>query len=295
MGERRLDRADELRRRGSARVVLVCLGHVPCGGEVVRERACLLVGLVAHDALDRFPDLAMQLCAPGARELVVDRFSNQGVGEAVVPDRGLADDLRGYRLLEAVGDLLGGRAGDGLDDVQRELSTGYRSDCQHALAAVVESAQAPDEEVLDRLGDPRERLCEVGLRGDVPQQLLDEERIALRALDDRARNHGWDRAARLGGDHRRDLLLAEPFEPERLKRPRAAELGECPCERVCLIHLRVPIGAEDQQGRPLGGAYDMPQQQQRRRDRPNEGRPGRGSAAAPRRPCAARKPPRRTA
>ena len=76
VGERRLDRAHKLRRRGSAAEwYWYALAMSPAAEKwYASRRACLLGGPVAHEALDRFPNLPMQLCAPGAREPLVDRF-----------------------------------------------------------------------------------------------------------------------------------------------------------------------------------------------------------------------------
>ena len=184
-----------------------------------------------------------------------------------MPDRGLADDLRGDRLLEAVSDLLGGRAGHGLDNVQRELSTGYRGDRQHALAAVVESAQTPDKEILDVPGN--RVSASVKSASAVTSRNSSSTKNGLPCV-----RSTIARATAVGGVRPdwEEIIAATSsssgLEPEGLKGPRAAELGECLCERVCLIDLRVPIGAEDQQGRPLGGAHEVPQQRERRRVAP---------------------------
>ena len=285
VGERRLDRVHALRRGGSARVVLIRLGHIPGGGEVVRERAGLLIRSLDPAILDRLPDLAMQLRAPCARELLVDRLPNQRVGEAVVPDRAgrLLDDVAAIACSRLSAISSGRYAGHSLEHVQLELASAHARDGQAArLAAVVESAQAADEEVLDALGNPRERLLEVVLerrrRATAPRRRTDCPACGRRSS-------ARPRAGRCGPPGSRSAPRPPPRRALRAQASRAPARGAArrvPArERMRLIHLGLPVGAENQQRRTLGRRARHGATAAASARRPNGGRPGPGSARAP--------------
>ena len=85
-------------------------------------------------------------------------------------------------------------------------------------------------------------------------------------------------------DEPRDVVLPEPSDPQADQHARAAQLGERLRERVGLIHLGLPVGAQDQHPRSL--------RWNARRDAgaaaswrpPSEGHRARGSAVARPRP-----------
>ena len=134
---------------------------------------------------------------------------------------------------------------------------------QQTFAALVEPPQAAQEEVLDAVGDPRQGIADVAIWADVAQNLLDEEGVPLRALDNRSRDRRRGRAGQLRSDQLRDFALAETAERDGGERARAAQFRDCLSERVCLVDLGLPVGPKDQQRAALGGADDVPQEQQR--------------------------------
>ena len=138
--KRGLDRVHALGRGGGAGVELVGLGRITCCREVVCERARALVRCIAGRGFHRLPDQAMQLRAARLGELLVDRLPDQGVSEAVVPDRSrrLLDDPGGDRLLERLGDVVGGRVTDPHQDLERELAPGDGRERQQPSAVIVE-------------------------------------------------------------------------------------------------------------------------------------------------------------
>ena len=99
---------------------------------MVCQRARTLVRRIGDHGFDSFADQAMQLGTSGVGELLVDRLPDQGVSEAVVPDRPgrLLDDAGGDRLLERLGDVVGGRVADPLQDLERELAPGHGGERQ---------------------------------------------------------------------------------------------------------------------------------------------------------------------
>ena len=214
----------------------------------------------------------MQLRTARAGKLLVDRLPDQGVSEAVLPDRPgrLLDDPSGDRLLERLGDVVGGRVADPLQDLERELAASHRGERQQPSAVVVESAHAAQQKVLDRLRDTDPRDCGAPVipDTDVAQDLLDEERIALRALPDRSRERRGSLAPCSRRDEPRDVVVPEPSDPQADQHARATQLGERLRERMGLIHLRLPVGAKDQHPGLIAGTRDVTQEQQRRGVRP---------------------------
>jgi hypothetical protein len=100
---------------------------------VVGKLACGVHRSLAGHALDRLPDHPVQLRATCARELVVDGFADERVDEAVASDRvGLLDDTGDDRVLEALGNLVGGHGRHPLEQFERELAPGHGGDRQHA-------------------------------------------------------------------------------------------------------------------------------------------------------------------
>ena len=104
-------------------------------------------------------------------------------------------------------------------------------------------------------------VADVAVWADVSQNLLDEERVPLRALDNRSRDRRRGRVGQLRSDQLRDFALAETAERDCDERPRPPQFRDCLSERVRLVDLGLPVGPKDQQRAALGGADDVAQEQ----------------------------------
>ena len=98
------------------------------------------------------------------------------------------------------------------------------------------------------------------------QDLLDEERVALRLAVKRVREVCRWRAPEPGGDHRRDRSAVKAPQPQPLECPLAAQIRERGSQR--LGQLSVAVGAEDQHALCLDRAHEVRQQQSCRLVRP---------------------------
>ena len=217
-------------------------------------------------SLDRGGDPPVDRRLAGGRELLVDRLAKERVGEAEPPDRlrGLDQDIGVDRLLDQVDQAIAWVLQDTLEHVKLELATRDRGHRERLAAVIAEAAQTAQQQVPDAVRHAARGRIPVGLRADVVQQLLDEERVALAAVRDTA--HEPTRRLLPGAtrDQLGDLGLAESRQRKPLHRPRAAQLRERFGERVLLADLDRPVGAEDHQRRALGRACEVAKQQQAR-------------------------------
>ncbi len=154
---------------------------------------------------------------------------------------------------------------DTLEHVELEVAARDRGHRERLAAVIAEAAQAAQQQVPDAVGHAARRRIPVGLRADVVQQLLDEERVALAALCDTAHEPARHLSAR------RDAAISSatsaspsPDNDSRSTRPRAAQLRKRFGERVLVADLDRPVGAEDHQRRVLRRAREVAKQQQAR-------------------------------
>ena len=122
----------------------------------------------------------------------------------------------------------------------------------------VQALEVREQRVLEQLG-------ELGLvaqrRGD---QLLGEERVALRAGADRLDQLRGQRAVALAGDERRELVPRERPELHRERDPAAPQPGGQPVHRVVLAHRVVPPRRDDQHAAVVDGVRQEGEEVERR-------------------------------
>ena len=95
------------------------------------------------------------------------------------------------------------------------------------------------------------------------QELLGEERVAVRLLADRAGRLGRDAVA-LGAGELGHLAVVEPAQRDAGQRLVALEVGEHLDQRVVLAQLGVAVGAEQQRRPDAQRAQEVAAEQQRR-------------------------------
>ena len=139
----------------------------------------------------------MDALASGERQLADQGLADLLVDEHVVGgmiDGQLLDQVPALGGLDRVEELVLRRVGHRREMRERERPPDHRCACQHPAMRRIELVEAPGDEQLDALRhlgrtdlEPRAPLALVveELAGvtEVPEQLLDEERVALRLLD----------------------------------------------------------------------------------------------------------------
>jgi hypothetical protein len=198
---------------------------------VVREDPAELLRVLAREALDVSSEVGVACRALGSRERRVRDVADQSVPEAVL-DVALetalllaADEIALRELVERLGDVDAGR--ERLDEVPPERPPDHRRGEEDGAERRGEGVDAGGDRGGDRHGQPGvgDAVCEAG------RKLLDEQRVALRDVDDAVH-----RVIRPGADEgRRELtrlLRAQRLERDarvrgepRAPRLRVEELG----------------------------------------------------------------------
>ncbi len=145
---------------------------------------------------------------------------------------------------------------------------------ERGAARVREPGEATREHLLHALGDadlvgcerrrPAAAALHDGPRLDqVPEHLLDEERVAVRVLVDGPDERRRRRVPGVRRDQRADVARAQALEGHPLDQPVAAQVGQQLGERMRRADLRVAERAEDQQRGVARCAGDVPEQVER--------------------------------
>ena len=174
-GEREVDRALGLVHRRRAREVVGELGQVG-------------VDVGAAQRGERLADAPVQPRAPQLGDAVVERRPHQRVGEGVVADAArLANHARLHRLLQRGDQRVAVQrvARHALEQLEVELAADHRAG-HHRLARVVAEPPQPPRGHLAHalrhagLGQRDAAARPLALGAQVPDDFLDEERVALR-------------------------------------------------------------------------------------------------------------------
>ena len=260
-GEREVDRAlGPLDRRGER--------------EVVRELGQVGVGVGPVQRGERLADAAVQPRAAQLGDAVVERGPHQRVGERVAPDRaGLAQHARVDGLLErgdervAGGAVAAGR--DALEQLEVELAADHRAH-HHGLGGVLaQPPQAARGHLAHAVGHARLGERHLGpeplaLLAQVADDLLDEERVALRLAVQRADELGRGRGHAERGDQLADLVLPSPPSSSRFSAPSRRRSPTSSCSGCSGGELGLAVGAEEQDVAGLRGAHEVAHELQRR-------------------------------
>jgi hypothetical protein len=211
-------------------------------------------------------------------EPLVERLPHQRVVERVGGALGrsvLHDEAGRQRLLHGVQRRVLLQAGDDGQQVEVTALAEHRRGSEHAPARVRQARHAPPHGLADLVGDRRAidrdialpatvALVDHAALGEVADDLLDEERVAVglrvQAVHEVGRHVVSGRALQQLGD----LLLAQPRQRQPLDQPLAAQVGERLAERVRGREVGGAVGPRDEQ-RPVGEAHEVAQEQQRGR------------------------------
>ena len=232
--------------RGDERLRVVVRG-VPVVGDLGR-------GAAGRDevrrGLDRGGVAGVQPGVLAGQQVVVHRLADQRVAELVsavgVGDDELGGDGRAQRLVE----LRLREAGDLGEQLVGDAGATGGGDPQHRLGGFGQPVDAGQQKVAQGF-----RNVGAGVRIAGGGELLDEERVALRALVHQL-DGPWARlgAEQVGEDLGRAVAV-EPVEVDALDAAGAVELGEERAQRVAAVQLVGAVGADEQGAGGAGGAH----------------------------------------
>ncbi len=195
-------------------------------------------------ALELLGDRNVEAHALAREKIFVDRFVHERVPEPVCEAVGLGDEhLVRDRVAEALVQLGFGDVGDRGHESVVGGTADDRQDPQRALRRFRERVDAREHDVAQGLGQ------RVGAELLRREELLCEERVAVRAVERarneiRLRNIAPDR-----GDQLRDLVAVEAGQIDARDRTRALELGEHRPQRVPPVQVIATERADDQHAR----------------------------------------------
>ena len=248
---------DQVRRPlgGLARVV-DGPAHVAGGSgleRVVRELGEVRLARGAVDELERLGRAAMEPHALPAAELAVEAVADQRVREAqsgAAPGQ-IGQHAGGERLVEQVEQLVARAPADGFEHVEPELPPEDGRLGQEIAAVGREVPQAMGDHLAHALREARPPrraggFRETPLRREQPDELGDEERIALRLVVDRHRERVVRPCAGDELDAPCDLRPVETAERQQAGDRLAAQLGDGLAQRTARARLRVAVGGDDE-------------------------------------------------
>ena len=195
-------------------------------------------GAAGAAVADRRGELGVQPDPLAGQEVVVDGLAEQRVAEGVVPvagDQDVALDGRAQALLEGVVSGVGGDR----EQLVGDPAAGDAGGADDLARGLIEAVE-PDEEHLGEVGGEG---VVVGAGGGA-DQLLDEERVALGALDDHVDlvvgEHGAGAgtpAADQAGDQLADLRGVERLERHAVHVLEAGPLGDLGAQGVLAVQV----------------------------------------------------------
>jgi hypothetical protein len=191
--------------------------------------------------LDRRAERGVQSAALAGQQVLVDGVARERMPEAVARTVVLDDEkMLLDRLAERGEQRLVGQAGDGGEQPLRDTAAGDRPRAQHSLRRLAEPVEPCEQHVAER----RRHLGTAGLDDD--EHLLDEERVALGAVEDELDER---RGRRVAADRRQllpYLLVREAAQLQPLDRADALELGERLAQRMAALQLVGAVGEDEQ-------------------------------------------------
>ena len=215
---------------GGAQGAVQVVGQPGVPGQLGRGARCPAVG-------QRGGVLGVQPDPLARQQVVVHGLAEQRVPEGVAAVAGHEHvhlDGLAQRLLEVAGVEAGG---DG-EQVVRDLAAGDARDPHGLAGVVVEPVEADEEEVGQVLG---KGLAHAG----GADELLDEEGVALGAVDDRLELEVGEADRRQLGDEHADVVVAERAELEALDAADPGPLGDLAAERVAAVQVVGAVRRDD--------------------------------------------------
>ncbi len=274
--QRAQGRVEELRGAlvGEARERLVAgLLGVPEGAGRVGRRGTLdeVVGELARGGgvmLQRLADGDVQMCAPGHRQVAVDRLADQPVHEAQAPGRArrVLDELTHQRGVEVLQRPCARRPRHAVERRQGELAALDRRDLQQRAGGRRQGQQPPADRVAHAVGQRRacarvQWLAEAPLGGQQAHHLVGVERVAVGQLQQRAHELVRGLAAAAVQDQGAQVDVGEAGEVQAA--PEARQLAVDRLDLRVATGARVVMGGDDEHRHPGEHPRHEGQQQQR--------------------------------
>ena len=218
---------------------------------------------------DRLAHARVQPRAAQRRQPVVERRPHQGVRERVAPDPpvDLLEHLRVDRLVERGDELVAGQRPERLEQPVVDLAADHRGDLHRLARRRRQPGDPPRGDLAHAGGDAR--VLEVGVEparalAQVADDLLDEERVALRLGVQRGDELGRGRLRPERGHQLADLRLREPVQRHLGEHRLAPQRGDDGRERVVVGELAGAVGAEEHRAPRLRRADQVAHELQRR-------------------------------
>ena len=201
---------------------LLQLAHRRGDEEVMGKLGEMRLGIGAVEILERQADLAVQQAAALRAEVVVERVSDEPVREAVDAQRrgALDEHARADRGAQGGVQLGGVAVADALQGVEAKLAPDDRRRAQQLACGLGKRLEAVANRLAHAVGNPHGGdvggVVEASLGAEQAHDLVDEERVALGRLVDRAHDAIGRAAARDALDDRGDVGLAQPAQRQPL-------------------------------------------------------------------------------
>ena len=169
-------------------------------------------------------------------------------------------------------ELLGPHVRDPPDQLLVEVTADHRRNPQRLVGLLAEAVETAADHLADALRDLQLRRAaaagQLALAGEQPDDLADEERVAVGLLLDGLGQSRRRRGARGHLDVALDGADRQPLQRDAPTALDAGDLAEHPGERMVAAELDVAVGAEDQQATRGELASREAEQEQRRLIRP---------------------------
>ena len=214
------------------------------------------IAVVAVERLEHLGRTPMKSHASRGAELAIERVADEDVREAQATTAAgkIRDDARRHRLVEAVEQRVARALAQPLQRVEPELAAQHRGHREQALAVGREPAEAVPDHLAHALGQGRPpgrgpRLVETPFGGEQPDELADEERVALGLSVHGSRESVAGGLARDQLDDAGHLGQLKPSDPHEASDGLAPQLGHgCP-QRIAVSRLDVAVGPDEHQAR----------------------------------------------
>jgi hypothetical protein len=238
------------------------------GAEHGGQRLGRVVGVVpvrreARRAL-RVPDerrIGLQrLCVtpvePGAlagQQVVADGLAREGVPEAVAVAVGRGQqDVRAHRGPQRLDEVVLAQPGDGEQQPVLNGRAALRDEPRHPLRVFGQRLDPYEKDVAQGIGKPRGALA-----GHAAGEFLDEEGVAVRALEDAVHHGGLGLDGEDPGHLAVDLAAVEAGQLDALDGTHPVELGEKRPQRVTPVHVVGAVGRDHDQPPAVQGAEEV--------------------------------------
>jgi hypothetical protein len=229
------------------------------------------LGVTGIQGFEHFADLPVQAQAPARAQPVVERVTDEGVGEAQTARAGghVGHDALPDRFVEELEDAVRRVLARPRKRLEVELAAEDRREYQQAIALVREVGESASDDVADVLRDGKPNLGAGGrrdpLEGEEAHDLADEERIPLGLLVQRRDELGRGDLRRCRLDVGRHVFLAQPAGRKASGHRLPSDLGQHRGQRLSGNRTDVTVGTEDQDARRAERAGNELKKQERGR------------------------------